>query len=298
MARKIIHFDWALKKLLRQKANFEILEGFLSVLLNQDIVIQKILDSESNKDSESDKFNRVDVFAETENGELVIIEVQVDNEVDYFQRMAYGTSKAITEYMSAGNEYMNVKKVYSVNIVYFDLGQGHDYVYHGKTEFIGLHNHDVLRLSEKQKNAMPHTKVADIFPEYYVLKVNDFNGIAKDSLDEWVYVLKNSIVEDNFKAKGLDKVKEILIYEMMSDTDKANYQAYMGNMSNAKSTIFTAKLEGRLEGVHLICLKALRKRMDIQAISDITDLSVETIQQIKQLLDTFGDSAEEHLEEM
>jgi predicted transposase/invertase (TIGR01784 family) len=249
MARKIIHFDWALKKLLRQKANYEILEGFLSVLLKQDIAIQNILESEGNKENESDKYNRVDIFAITSEEELIIIELQVDNEVDYFQRMAYGTSKAITEYMSAGNAYKNVKKVYSVNIVYFDLGQGSDYVYHGKTEFIGLHNHDILLLSENQMKAMPHRKVADIFPEYYVLKVNDFNGIAIDSLDEWIYVLKNSVVEDNFKARGLDKVKEILQFENMSDAEKANYNAYLDNLSNAKSTLYTAKLEGEVIGI-------------------------------------------------
>ena len=202
MARKIIHFDWALKKLLRQKANYEILEGFLSVLLKQAITIQNILESESNKDRENDKFNRVDIFAVTTDGELIIIELQVDSEVDYFQRMAYGTSKAITEYINVGNEYKQVKKVYSVNIVYFDLGQGSDYVYHGKTEFVGLHTHDILQLSANQKKALPHTMVADIFPEYYVLKVNIFNDIALDSLDEWIYVLKNSKVEDSFKAQG------------------------------------------------------------------------------------------------
>jgi len=306
MARKIIHFDWALKKLLRQKANYEILEGFLSVLLKQDIAIQNILESESNKDNETDKFNRVDVFAITTGGELIIIELQVDNEVDYFQRMAYGTSKAITEYMNAGNEYKNVKKVYSVNIVYFDLGQGSDYVYHGKTEFIGLHNHDVLLLSENQMKAMPHKKVADIFPEYYVLKVNDFNGVAIDSLDEWVYVLKNSVVEDSFKARGLDKVKEILIYENMSETEKANYQAYLDNMSNAKSTLFTAKLEGRLEGLlegeqtkaYKIGLKALKIGLDLYDVSEMTDLSIETIQKLKTLLEKYTNNAEEHLSEL
>ena len=310
MARKIIHFDWALKKLLRQKANYEILEGLLSVLLKQDIAIQNILESEGNKENENDKFNRVDIFAITSEAELIIIELQVDNEVDYFQRMAYGTSKAITEYMNAGNKYKNVKKVYSVNIVYFDLGQGSDYVYHGKTEFIGLHNHDILQLSEKQMKAMPHRKVADIFPEYYVLKVNDFNGIAIDSLDEWIYVLKNSVVEDSFKARGLEKAKEILQFENMSDAEKANYKAYLDNLSNAKSTLYTAKLEGKLEGrlegrlegeqtkAFKIALKALRKDIALIDISEMTDLSLDIIQKLKTLLSKYGQNAEDYLHEL
>ncbi len=311
MARKIIHFDWALKKLLRQKANYEILEGFLSVLLNQEITIDNIVDSESNKEHNTDKYNRVDVFAQTTAGELIIIELQVDSEVDYFQRMAYGTSKAITQYIEEGDKYIKVKKVYSVNIVYFDLGQGKDYVYHGITEFIGLHNNDVLQLSKQQKMAMPHTTVANIFPEYYVLRVNDFNDIAKDSLDEWVYVLKNSAVEDSFKAKGLNKVKEALLYENMTDAEKQNYQAFMGHLRKAKSTLFTAKLEGVMEGrieglmegrlegeqtkAYIIALKVLRKGFNLNDVAELTELHPETIEKLKKLLDEFGINAENHL---
>lgn len=55
--RKLISFDWAMKKLLRSKANFEILEGFLSELLKEDIRIQEILESEGNQETIRDKFN-------------------------------------------------------------------------------------------------------------------------------------------------------------------------------------------------------------------------------------------------
>ena len=34
-ARSMISFDWAMKRLLRNKANFEVLEGFLSELLRR-----------------------------------------------------------------------------------------------------------------------------------------------------------------------------------------------------------------------------------------------------------------------
>src|ERR1035437_4766453 len=96
-SRKLITLDWAMKRLLRSKANFEILEGFLSELLNEDIVILEILESESNKESKADKFNRVDLKVKNSVGEIIIIEVQYEREFDYLQRMLYGTSRAITE---------------------------------------------------------------------------------------------------------------------------------------------------------------------------------------------------------
>lgn len=195
MKRQLISFDWALKKLLRSKANFAILEGFLSELLREDIKIQEVLESATNKEHDMDKYNQVDLLVKNQNEELIIVEVRYDYEVDYMQRILYGTSKIITENMMKGADYGNVKKVISVNIVYFDLGQGEDYVYHGTTRFIGLHKRDELKLSDEQKEFYETNEVHKIYPAYYILKVNQFSNLAKDGLDEWIYFLKNDEVE-------------------------------------------------------------------------------------------------------
>ncbi|MCP4457839.1 MAG: Rpn family recombination-promoting nuclease/putative transposase, partial [Cytophagales bacterium] len=183
--RRLITFDWAMKRLLRSKANFDILEGFLSELLTDDITILEILDSESNKETSQDKFNRVDVKVKNSKNEVVIIEVQYAREFDYFHRILLGVSKVITEHLQESDIYAQVVKVISINILYFDLGQGEDYVYHGATNFRGLHEDDELQLSQQQKKLFDKKKVSDIYPEYYLLKINQFNDIAKDNLDEW-----------------------------------------------------------------------------------------------------------------
>ena len=83
--RKLITFDWAIKRLLRSKANFGILEGFLSELLKEDITILDVLESESNKETKVDKFNRVDLKVRNSKQEIIIIEIQYDREFDYLQ---------------------------------------------------------------------------------------------------------------------------------------------------------------------------------------------------------------------
>ena len=110
MKNQLVRFDWALKKLLRNKANFEILEGFLSELLKLDVKIEKILESESNKEAGDDKHNRVDLLTEIGSCELVLIELQVEGQFDYFHRMLYGSSKLITDYMTAGFAYKRSKE--------------------------------------------------------------------------------------------------------------------------------------------------------------------------------------------
>lgn len=114
---KSIRFDWAMKCMLRDKANFAVLEGLMTTLLDEKITIHRLLESESNQEDEYDKYNRVDLLAENTKGELILFEIQNNNEFAYFQRMLLGTSKLVTEYIRRGKGYENVRKVYSINIV-------------------------------------------------------------------------------------------------------------------------------------------------------------------------------------
>jgi len=249
MEDQLIRFDWAMKKLLRHKANFDILEGFLSELFGFDITIENILESEANQEDEYDKFNRVDILAKAESGELILVELQNNSQVDYFQRMIYGVSKLITQYISVGQAYKNIKKIFSVNIVYFDLGKGKDYIYTYQGDFIGLHRQDTLEATAYQKQEFGIEQIADIFPKYYLLKVNNFDKIAENTLDEWLYFLKNSEVKSDFKAKGLDQAKEKLRYESLSSTEKKVYERYQDARRIESSVKYTAKIEGRAEGL-------------------------------------------------
>jgi predicted transposase/invertase (TIGR01784 family) len=245
----MISFDWAMKRLLRSKANYDVLEGFLSELLYRDIKIQSISESESNKETEEDKSNRVDILVEADGKEMVIIELQFDREYDYFHRMLYGTSKVIVEYMDMGDAYENVRKVYSINIVYFDLGVGEDYVYHGVSHFKGLHTNDELRLNEKQKQLYNKQFIGELYPEYYILKVNNFNDVAKNTLDEWIYYLKNNKIQDHFTAKGMGRARKVLAKDNMSEEEKRNYERNIEGRRVKMGEMFSARYDGRVEGL-------------------------------------------------
>jgi predicted transposase/invertase (TIGR01784 family) len=246
--RTLISFDYAMKRLLRNKANHEVLEGFLSELLMRDITVKTIGESESNMEHAADKYNRVDILVEDELGEILLIELQFTLEIDYLHRMLFGTSKTIAERMVLGAKYMEVKKIYSINIVYFDLGQGDDYVYHGRTHFTGLHRKDELRLSKAQREAFGKETAGAIYPEYYILKVNNFDDSAKDTLDEWIYFFKHSVIKDEFKAKGLERARKALDRENLTPEERKAYDALQYQRSEERSMIASSKLEGRIEG--------------------------------------------------
>ncbi|MFZ4856358.1 MAG: Rpn family recombination-promoting nuclease/putative transposase [Desulfuromonadaceae bacterium] len=290
MKERLVRFDWAMKKLLRNKANFEILEGFLSVLIRQDVTIKNILESESNKQSGDDKYNRVDLLTEIESGELVLIELQVGGQYDYFHRMLYGSSKLITDHMDSGFSYDKVRKVVSINIVYFDLGHGEDYVYKGLTDFRGIHKNDLLKLSTLQMETLSNLEhVSEIFPEYYILKVNGFNDRAEDSLDEWIYFLKNSEIKKEFNAKGLQKAALELDILKLSKADREDYESYIEDQRVVESSIRSSwaegemkgKIEGKIERNGEIAIEMIRDGEANEKISKYTGLSVSEIETVR-----------------
>src|SRR4030065_916640 len=277
MAQQLIRFDWAMKRLLRSKANFGILEGFLRELLKQDIKILSLLESESNKEDKDGKLNRVDLLAKLETGEIVLVEVQVNTETDYFLRMLFGVSKIVIEHLKEGEPYSQIKKVYSINILYFDLGHGDDYVYHGTTSFMGIHKNDTLDLTEKQKNVFKKEKIHEIYPEYYLIKVNQFNEIAKDTLDQWIYFLKTEEIKDSFHAKGLIEAKEKLDSLNLNPQEKEEYKKYVENLTYQKSMVISnyedGRVTGRLEGKIEVAKKLKAMGMDNKNIQQATGLS-------------------------
>lgn len=225
-----IRFDWAMKRMLRDKANFAVLEGLMTTLLGEKITIRQLLESESNQESEYDKYNRVDILAEDSKGTLLLFEIQNNNEFAYFQRMLFGVSKLVTEYINRGQGYENVRKVYSINIVYFSLGIGTDTVYHGKTEFRGIHNNELLRLSPFQQETFKVSEVSRLYPEYYILRVNDFNHWSKVPLEQWIYFLNTGEIPDDATAPGLKEARERLKLDRLGKDELKAYYRHLDNV--------------------------------------------------------------------
>ena len=244
----IIRFDWAAKRLLRNKANYAVLEGLVTVLLGEKIAIIEMLESESNQDSANDKFNRVDIKAKDSKGDIILIEIQLTREWYYLQRVLYGVSKTITEHISLGSKYEEVKKIYSINILYFDLGKGSDYLYHGTTTFIGVHTKDELIVRKRDKDAIRTCSPTEIFPEYFLIRVNEFNEVAKTPIEEWMDFLKNNHIKDNTETPGLREAKEQLRVLQMNDAERKAYDNYLDTIRTQDSVLDTYRTEGLLEG--------------------------------------------------
>ncbi len=295
--RRLISFDWAMKRLLRSKAHFGILEGFLTELLREEIQILEILESESNKETAADKQNRVDLKARNAGGEIILIEVQYQRQFDYLQRILHSTARTVVENLDEGQPYGEVVKVVSVSILYFDLGQGEDYIYHGATRFIGLHRQDELRLSEAQQDLYRRREPHALFPEYYLIKVNQFDDVARDSLDQWIYFLKHGEVPDGFSARGLQEAKEQLDILKLPEAERRAYARYQDDLHQQASMVESSygwgvhqgrklgreegREEGQLQERRRIAQSLLDLIADDQLLAEKTGLSVEDVRELR-----------------
>ena len=245
-----IRFDWAAKHILRDKADFSVFEGFLTVLLKERVKIVELLESESNQQNEDDKFNRVDIKAKNSNGEIILVEIQQSEEYYYLQRMVYGVAKTITEHITKGKQYSDVKKVYSVNIVYFDLGEGSDYLYHGQNRLIGMNTGDELRITEADRNGIRMLSPKHVFPEYYILRVKAFDKEPENAMDEWMDYLKNERIRPDTAVPGLQEAKRRLDYLKMTVAEQKVYDRYLYNKFYREDVLNTSRTKGIVEGYH------------------------------------------------
>lgn len=261
-------------------------------MIGEEVKILEILESEGNQTAFDDKFNRVDVKALNSKGEIIIVEVQNTRELYYLERILYGVAKAITEHISLGESYQKVKKVYSISILYFDLGVGTDYFYHGQNHFIGVHTGDQLRINTRDRDAVIPRLPAEIFPEYILIRVNEFDKVASTPLDEWIEYLKDGTIRPDTTVPGLREAREKLKYDSMTRGERYAYEEHLTNVVILEDAIENAKweglTEGKAEGLAEGETKAMRQAatnmkqmgMDAVAISNCTGLTADEIEKL------------------
>ena len=300
-AKRLIRFDWAMKTVLRDKANFDILEGFLCALLeDDDIKILSLLESETNQIDENDKFIRVDLLVEDSTHRKIYIEIQNTREIDFLQSLLYASSKIIVDHQKLGNNFANISKVISISILYFNLGDGSDYLYKGITEFKGINNGE--RLVIKQKTEIPESlspkysfREKNIFPEYYLITVDRYKDVIQKKIDEWIYIFKNSEVAEGSTSKNIDKVEQKLAEINMTEVERKRYEKNIINWVRDADAVRTARIDGREEGREEGeaigiqkekkegIIKALKRgKLTLMEITEDFGVSLEFVMQIKK----------------
>ena len=279
-----IRFDWAAKYILRDKADYEVFEGLMTVLIREPIKIVELLESESNKETKGAKSNRVDIKASNSKGEIILVEIQLDHEMYFLERILFGVSKTITEHIGMGQKYDHVKKVYSINIIYFNLGHGSDYLYYGTNRFVGVNTGDTLVINEKESRGFKRPKNTNIFPEYYIIRVNQFEVESPQTpMEEWMRYLQTGYIKPDTTVPGLQKARQKLRVLSMTDQDRKEYEYYLYNKVYEEDIVETAREDGYDEGYDAGEESGLKRGMEKGREIGKTEEREKTIQKMKSM---------------
>jgi len=279
--RKLISFDYAVKYLLRGKGGYGLLSGFLSELMRRQVVVEDDLDPETLKIDPNEKINRVDLKAKMDNGELAVFEIQFIQESDFFGKVLYGVSKALTGQIGSGKRYF-MRKVYSINIVYGNRVKAkREYLFYGKfSGFKGVHFEDESVIPFAQAPFKGSEELVEIHPEYYLILPDMFDETLRGRFDEWIYILKNNEVLDEFTAAGIEEARVKLNLLNLSPDKLAEYEHYLEARRSADSATDAARDEGIEIGKAEIVLNMHEAGFSIADIVKATKFSETEVKNI------------------
>lgn len=291
MEKPLISFDYGIKYLLKDKGDYEIVEGFISALLVSEgykpIKIKALLESESNKESKHLKRSIADVIVEDEQGNNYIVEIDRSYTDLFLHKAIFNTSRLIIDHLGANQDYLKIKKVFHINLLYFSFENTKSPLHHGKVIFHEIDNkHPVdIHLVDRGMHVFD---VHNIFPEYFIVSIPLFDDVIKEEIDEWLYLMKHSEVKEDFKSPYMKKVAERLSILTMTNQERETYDSYIMDSMKGRDYLISAeakgKAEGRTEEKVEIAQNLLRQNLPLDVISSATGLSHDELSELKAKL--------------
>ena len=281
--------DFVFKKLFGSEESKESLISLLNAIIKSDSPIEdvEILNNDLDKEHNADKFSRLDIKAKTDKGELINIEIQVKNEYNMIQRTLYYWSRIYTDQLTSTRDYSELSRTICINILNFKLLDNDRY-------------HNTYRLKELTTNE----ELTDI-EEIHFIELPKSKHVDKDEVDnidsllKWIEFIKEPESET---VKILETTDEVLrnakaqLYKISLDKDSiARYREFEKRMYDETSALNSAKREGLEKGVEIgrkegevigelkakkNLAKSLLDVLDIETISQKTELSIEEIKRL------------------
>ena len=254
--KQLISFDYAIKYLLKDKGDYEIVEGFISALLKtrgySAVKIIALLESESNKEDPKDKRSIADLIVEDENHHKYIIEIERNLKRSFVHKACFNTARLIVDNLAQREDYTQITKVFHISLLYFPIDKRNGSIYHGTTIIHEIESNERLKVHITDPKTHEEFDATDIFPEYFFISVPQFNErLIKEltEMDEWLYVMKHEKVPENYHSPYMQQVSDKLKILRMTEGERSAYTFYMKKVYNDRDELEAALMKGEAEGL-------------------------------------------------
>jgi len=283
MQSKLMSFDYGIKYLLKNKGDYEIVEGFISALLGTEgygpVKISALLDTESNIERTGLKKSIADVVVEDQQKHKYIVEIERVPTPSFIHKACFNTSRLIVDGIESGDDYTTIKKVFHISLLYFKPNGLINPLCHGKTIIREIDPEHPLELHLGTMGGEIF-ELSKVLPEYFIISVPMFDGVIRQEIDEWLYVMKYSDVKEDFKSPYMKKVADRLNKLKMNEEELANYYKYVKEVITQRDATAAAEARGESKKAKEIALKLLKQNTSLETVADITGLNMQQINEL------------------
>ena len=270
--------DFIFKKVFGEKGNEDILISFINAVLKRTkkepiVEVEIIENKQLTKELILDKTGIIDVRAKTSKGENIDIEVQLTDQGNMDKRTLFYWGKMYLENIKQGQDYTNLEKVITINILDF--------------EFLGTENYQSsFHLWEDIEKDYMLTDVVEIhfleLPKFRKKKDKDYR---ENAIERWLMFLEKDISETTLKElmsldTAIEKAEQKIEYLSSDEETMRIYYERERSLHERANMISSAEERGKNDKAIEIA-KNLLDILDDETISLKTGLSIEEVKVLR-----------------
>lgn len=276
--------DFAFKKLFGSEENKDLLMSLINAIVSeQEQVVEVELKNPYNlADYQAGKMSILDIKARSENGRWFNVEMQISEDYNFDKRAIYYWAKLVTEQLSEGMMFKELKKTISINILDFNFIPG----------LAEVHScYKIINTATGKDD-----KLHDIFELHYVelRKFTKQQEQVSSALDRWsTFLTKADKLDKNHVPKELADdpaiVKAITAVDrMFNEEERVVYETRMQSLADVESKIASAEEKGIEKGMEkginqaITAINLAKQGADYQTIAKVTGLSESDIKRLLQ----------------
>ena len=286
--------DYIFKRVFAYKGNESVLKDFLEAILKKKIKKVTIKNPEIIPYEKGEKRGLLDIKAETEDGTMLDIEMQMEDEKDIDERATSYMGKLISEQLQVGHKYIELKKSIVIFITNYNFLKRNSYHSVGKMKFDETLEEEYVDMGYKEEEQIASKYIEFHYIELPKYKKKEPSKFTK--LDQWMCVFtqrKEEIMLAEKENKEIKKAMNTLDFISEDPKERERHNSIIMaeyNRLTSEHNFFEAgveegiekgKKEGKKEGVIKTAKAMLEKNIPIETIMEITELTKEEIEKLK-----------------
>ena len=282
--------DYIFKRVFAFEGNESALKDLLEAILNKDIKTVTIKNPEIIPYEKDEKRGLLDIKAETDDGTILDIEMQMEDEKNTDERGTQYLGKMITEQLKKGDKYKKLKKSIVIFITNYNFLKRNSYHSVGKMKFEETLKEEYVEMGYEEED-----QIASKYIEFHYIELPKYKREEPSKftkLDQWMCIFTQNEEGIEMAEKENKEIKRAIdtldfISEDPKERERHNSIVMAEyNRLTSEHNFFEAGVEkgiekGKKEGVLKTAKAMLKRNMPIETIMEITELTREEIEKLK-----------------